>query len=175
VRLLPRSPCPRVATDALCRHKTLHLSALGAAIPLLATLAASLPDALPYAPGRLRTELRTGTVLCQDELVPDDEDADVAYETRGKSSLMVTIMLDGGDPEPEDAPPVAPQAAAPKTQQAAAPKTQQAATAKMPQNMQQPAAPAAKKGKKGKGAGAPAAPPRRIVVEEPEQDEMDVV
>jgi hypothetical protein len=42
-------------------------------------------------------EYKTGTVQVQDELIPEDEDEDVVYETRGKSNLTVTIRIDGGD------------------------------------------------------------------------------
>ena len=75
------------------RYKTLHLSAMGAAIPHLMQLTASLPDVLPYAPGEIRTELRTGTVDVEDEVIPEDEDEDISYRTRGKSALYVDIII----------------------------------------------------------------------------------
>ncbi|KAI9446779.1 hypothetical protein H4582DRAFT_2108355 [Lactarius indigo] len=56
-------------------YKSLHLSALGAAIPHL---------------------FLTGTVDVQDELVPDDEDEDISYRTRAKSSLSVTVIIGDG-------------------------------------------------------------------------------
>jgi ribonuclease P/MRP protein subunit RPP20 len=79
------------------RYKTLHLSALGAAIPLLTTLTTSLPSILPFATDQIRFEYKTGTVQVQDELIPEAEEDDVVYETRGKSNLTVTVHVDGGD------------------------------------------------------------------------------
>jgi ribonuclease P/MRP protein subunit RPP20 len=79
------------------RYKTLHLSALGAAIPLLTTLTTSLSSILPFATDQIRFEYKTGTVQVQDELIPEAEEDDVVYETRGKSNLTVTIHVDGGD------------------------------------------------------------------------------
>lgn len=78
------------------RHKTLHLSALGAAIPHLLQLSISLPEVLPYPPDEIHTELRTGTVEVQDEVIPDDEDEDIEYRTRGKSSLSIVIKIGDG-------------------------------------------------------------------------------
>ena len=78
------------------RYKSLHLSALGAAIPHLCMLVASLPDVLPFPAEEIRTEVRTGTVDVQDELVPDDEDEDISYRTRAKSSLSVVVIIGDG-------------------------------------------------------------------------------
>ncbi|KZT24084.1 hypothetical protein NEOLEDRAFT_1116991 [Neolentinus lepideus HHB14362 ss-1] len=80
-------------------YKTLHLSAMGAAIPHLLLLSTSLPEILPYGPDEIHTEILTGTVEVQDELIPDDEDEDITYRTRGKSSLSVVIKIGEGDPE----------------------------------------------------------------------------
>ncbi|KAI0303514.1 hypothetical protein B0F90DRAFT_1711602 [Multifurca ochricompacta] len=77
-------------------YKSLHLSALGAAIPHLCTLAASLPDILPFPAEEIRTEVLTGTVDVQDELLPDDEDEDISYRTRSKSSLSIVIIIGDG-------------------------------------------------------------------------------
>ncbi|EKM56018.1 uncharacterized protein PHACADRAFT_257033, partial [Phanerochaete carnosa HHB-10118-sp] len=44
------------------RHKTLHLHAMGAAIPHLVQLSVSLPEILPYGPEEVETEVMTGTV-----------------------------------------------------------------------------------------------------------------
>ncbi|KAG7453003.1 uncharacterized protein BT62DRAFT_41093 [Guyanagaster necrorhizus] len=79
-------------------YKTLHLSAMGAAIPHLVKLALALPPILPF---EVRTEYTTGTVEVHDE-VDGGEDGDVAYETRGKSTLMVVMSFEpakvkGGD------------------------------------------------------------------------------
>lgn len=79
-------------------YKSLHLSALGAAIPHLCKLVESLPEVLPFSPEEIRREILTGTVDVQDELVPDDEDEDITYRTRAKSSLSVVITIgDGAD------------------------------------------------------------------------------
>ncbi|KAI0831675.1 hypothetical protein BC628DRAFT_1300972, partial [Trametes gibbosa] len=81
-------------------YKTLHLSAMGAAIPHLMQLALSLPSILPYAQDEIHTEILTGTVEVQDELIPEDEDEDVTYRTRGKSSVSVVIKIGDGVDEP---------------------------------------------------------------------------
>ena len=78
------------------RHKTLHLSAMGAAIPHLLQLATSLPDILPYAPEEIQTEVLTGTVEVQDEVIPDDEDEEISLRTRRKSTLSVVIKIGDG-------------------------------------------------------------------------------
>ncbi|EIM90257.1 uncharacterized protein STEHIDRAFT_27362, partial [Stereum hirsutum FP-91666 SS1] len=77
-------------------YKSLHLSALGAAIPHLMTLAVSLSAVLPYAADEIHIETLTGTVEVQDELIPDDEDEDISYRTRGKSSVSVVITIGDG-------------------------------------------------------------------------------
>ncbi|KAL5533042.1 hypothetical protein ACEPAF_4818 [Sanghuangporus sanghuang] len=80
-------------------YKTLYLHAMGAAVPHLARLAVSLPSILPYDSSEIQTEVRTGTVEVQDEIIPDDEDEDVSLRTRGKSTMSVTIKIEGGDNE----------------------------------------------------------------------------
>ncbi|CDO68909.1 hypothetical protein BN946_scf185000.g52 [Trametes cinnabarina] len=77
-------------------YKTLYLSAMGAAIPHLMQLALSLPAILPYSQDEIHTEVTTGTVEVQDELIPDDEDEDVSYRTRGKSTVSVVIRVGDG-------------------------------------------------------------------------------
>jgi ribonuclease P/MRP protein subunit RPP20 len=95
------------AQTALCPHscmltppnlsyKTLHLSAMGAAIPHLLQLALSLPQKLPFPPDEIHTEVTTGTVQVQDEILPEDEDEDVTYRTRGKSTVKVLIKIGDG-------------------------------------------------------------------------------
>ncbi|KAI0637461.1 hypothetical protein C8Q77DRAFT_1050317 [Trametes polyzona] len=81
-------------------YKTLHLSAMGAAIPHLMQLALSLPPILPFPQDEIHTEVLTGTVEVQDELVPDDEDEDISYRTRGKSTVSVVIRIGDGEDEP---------------------------------------------------------------------------
>lgn len=83
-------------------YKSLHLSALGAAIPHLMTLAVSIPAVLPFSPDELRIETLTGTVEVQDELIPDDDDEDISYRTRGKSSVSVVIIIGDGIDEKVD-------------------------------------------------------------------------
>src|SRR6266851_2635353 len=78
------------------RYKSLHLSALGAAIPHLCKLVESLPEFLPFSPEEIQKEILTGTVDVQDELLPDDEDEDITYRTRAKSSLSVVIVIGDG-------------------------------------------------------------------------------
>ncbi|TFY55334.1 hypothetical protein EVJ58_g8310 [Rhodofomes roseus] len=77
-------------------YKTLHLSAMGAAIPQLMQLTLSLPGILPHAPDEIRTEVQTGTVQVQDEVIPDDEDEDITYQVRGKSTVSVVITIGDG-------------------------------------------------------------------------------
>ena len=60
---------------------------MGAAITHLA----SLPPILPYASDEIHTEILTGTVEIQDEVIPDDEDEHITYETRSKSTRNVVI------------------------------------------------------------------------------------
>lgn len=81
-------------------YKSLHLSAMGAAIPHLLTLATSIPAVLQFSPDQIHTEILTGTVEVLDEILPEDDDQDVSYETRGKSTVSVIIKIgDGVDDE----------------------------------------------------------------------------
>jgi len=56
----------------------------------------SLPEVLPFSPEEIRKEILTGTVDVQDELLPDDEEEDITYRTRAKSSLSVVIIIGDG-------------------------------------------------------------------------------
>ncbi|KAJ3770323.1 hypothetical protein FB446DRAFT_172697 [Lentinula raphanica] len=78
-------------------YKTLHLSAMGAAIPLLLQLSLALPPILPFAPDEIHTEIHTGTTEVQDEILPDDEDEDITYRTRAKSTLKVMLKIGDGE------------------------------------------------------------------------------
>ncbi|KAJ3738810.1 hypothetical protein DFH05DRAFT_736526 [Lentinula detonsa] len=78
-------------------YKILHLSAMGAAIPLLLQLSLALPPILPFAPDEIHTEIHTGTVEVQDEVLPEDEEEDITYRTRGKSTLKVTLKIGDGE------------------------------------------------------------------------------
>jgi ribonuclease P/MRP protein subunit RPP20 len=85
-----------MSTDIARRHKTLHLHAMGAAIPHLLQLSLSLPEILPYSPEEIHTEVLTGTVDVQDEVIPEDEDEDISLRTRGKSTVSVVIKIGDG-------------------------------------------------------------------------------
>ncbi|KIK54498.1 hypothetical protein GYMLUDRAFT_901014 [Collybiopsis luxurians FD-317 M1] len=78
-------------------YKTLRLSAMGAAIPLLLQLSLALPPILPFSPDEIHTEILTGTVEVQDEIIPDDEEEDISYRTRGKSTLKIDIVIGDGE------------------------------------------------------------------------------
>ncbi|KAG8848860.1 hypothetical protein FRB96_000992 [Tulasnella sp. 330] len=91
-------------------YKTIHLAAMGAAIPLLLILATSLPEILPHSHGIINTEYRTGTVTCMDELIPledDDDGEDDEQEPkitgdlqkRKKSSIQAVIRIGDGKRE----------------------------------------------------------------------------
>ena len=70
---------------------------MGAAIPLLLQLVAALPPILPFAQDEIHSEVTTGTVEVQDEVLPDDEDEDITYQTRGKSVLRVVFKIGDGE------------------------------------------------------------------------------
>ncbi|KAG6845214.1 hypothetical protein H0H87_012541 [Tephrocybe sp. NHM501043] len=80
-------------------YKTLHFNAMGAAIPLLLQLVVALPPILPFADDEVTSEVTTGTVEVQDEVIPDDEDDDLTYETRGKSTLRIMLRFGNGEYE----------------------------------------------------------------------------
>ena len=67
---------------------------MGAAIPHLMQLACTLPDILPFPRNEIRMEATTGTVEVQDEVLPEDIDEDVVYDTRCKSTLKVTFTVE---------------------------------------------------------------------------------
>lgn len=69
---------------------------MGAAIPHLAQLAIALPPILPFPSDEIHTEIITGTTEVHDEIQPnedEEEDKDVVYSTRHKSTLTVIIHL----------------------------------------------------------------------------------
>ncbi|KAJ3881350.1 hypothetical protein F5051DRAFT_116668 [Lentinula edodes] len=78
-------------------YKTLYFSAMGAAIPLLLQLSLALPPILPFSSDEIHTEILTGTVEVQDEILPEDEEEDITYQTRGKSTLKVTLKIGDGE------------------------------------------------------------------------------
>ncbi len=69
---------------------------MGAAIPHLLQLTLSLPEILPYTADEIKTEVQTGTVEVEDEVIPDDEDEDIYIRKRGKSTLSVVITIGDG-------------------------------------------------------------------------------
>lgn len=78
-------------------YKTLHLHAMGAAIPHLCLLATSLPSILPFRPEELLLEYRTGTSAVLDEIIHEDEEEDTEVRTRDKSTLSVVFHIVSGD------------------------------------------------------------------------------
>jgi ribonuclease P/MRP protein subunit RPP20 len=72
---------------------------MGAAIPHLLQLSVALPKILPFPPEDISTQVFTGTVEVRDEIIPDDEDEEVTYQTRGKSTLTVIIKIGDGRSE----------------------------------------------------------------------------
>ena len=82
-------------------YKTLHLSALGAAIPLLATLSVSLSAIFPFPEDEIHIEVKTGTVDLVDEIIPENEAEEISRNTREKSSMSVVVRIgdDGGSRE----------------------------------------------------------------------------
>ncbi|KAF7978721.1 hypothetical protein HWV62_45009 [Athelia sp. TMB] len=129
-------------------YKSLHLSAMGAAIPHLAMLTVSLPPILPFPADEIHTEILTGSVDVQDEVIPDDEDEDITYQTRSKSTLSVIIKIgDGEQIEPVQA-------------------TKRGKGKKQGANT-------AKRATAGPSAQADAPRVSKIVIQEPEQLDMD--
>ena len=75
-------------------YKTLHLSAMGAAIPHAAMLATSLVRILPYPKGEVVTSIKTGTVNVLDEVIPVYEDEEPETRGRSKSSIEIVITIE---------------------------------------------------------------------------------
>jgi ribonuclease P/MRP protein subunit RPP20 len=69
---------------------------MGAAVPICLTLAASIPDILPFGPGEIKTEILTGTVEVRDEIIPENDDEDISYANRSKSTVSVTLTIGDG-------------------------------------------------------------------------------
>ncbi|GAA5896384.1 hypothetical protein JCM6882_001000 [Rhodosporidiobolus microsporus] len=91
---------------------SLSINAMGAAIPLALTLALAVRDAVPGGePARLpgasaegadegeeeggvvRMEVRTGSKVVRDEITPEDEDADLVYQSRIKSTVEIELSI----------------------------------------------------------------------------------
>ncbi|KAJ7090388.1 hypothetical protein B0H15DRAFT_779372 [Mycena belliarum] len=130
-------------------YKTLHLSAMGAAIPHLLQLSVALPPLLPFAADEIHTHITTGTAEVQDEILPDDEDEDITYRTRGKSTLLIVIKIGDGKFEGDTT-----------------------GAAKRPGARSKPQRVPVKKLPLKPASGA--ASSSRIVVAEPDQDDMEI-
>ncbi|KAJ7611640.1 hypothetical protein FB45DRAFT_760203 [Roridomyces roridus] len=125
-------------------YKTLHLSAMGAAIPHLLQLAVGLPPILPFAADEIHSDMTTGTMEVQDEILPEDEDEDITYRTRGKSTLLIVIKIGDGEFEGDTTGP-----------------------AKRGPGLSKQKAPVGKPPKPGPSGS-------RIVVAEPDQEDMEI-
>lgn len=124
---------------------------MGAAIPHLLQLSLSLPSILPFPRDEVHVEVLTGTVEVQDEIIPEDEDEDITYQTRGKSTLSITIKIGDGKSDAD------------RDVELAATKGKSAGgTASTTFGV-----------KRGKGSSIQV-PPQQMVFQEPEQDDMDV-
>lgn len=89
-RKTPLAAYLRRCSDLITKdgYTSLHLSAMGAAIPHLTQLTVSLPTILGC---EMQTEVLTGTTEVRDEVIPDDEAEDISYQTRSKSTLMIVL------------------------------------------------------------------------------------
>lgn len=79
---------------------SLDIYAMGAAIPLALSLALAIRDALPGGSpneqgeeGSVKMTTRTGSMVVPDEITPQDEDEDLVYQVRHKSTVQVTLSL----------------------------------------------------------------------------------
>jgi hypothetical protein len=151
-RKTPLSSYLRRCKDVILKdgYKTLHLSAMGAAIPHLTTLIVSLPGILPFAPDEVHIDILTSSVQVQDEVVPEDEDEDISYQTRGKSTLSVVMKIGDGEDETRS---------------------------NVAKNARQTGSKAARRAEGNRKRGKEVErtqKPAQIVFQEPEQEEMDV-
>jgi len=132
---------------------------MGAAIPLLAQLICALPPILPFSQDEIRTEITTGTVGVQDEIIPEDEDEDLTYRTREKSVLRVNFVIGDGQFDGD-------RTASRKY----------AGGKGVPKSYGRPTTNNAKKDGKGKDKRKAATESTTVVYEEPEQEEfMDML
>ncbi|GAA5971178.1 hypothetical protein JCM11641_004174 [Rhodosporidiobolus odoratus] len=89
---------------------SLSVNGMGAAIPLALSLALAIRDAIPggqptppTADGTnpaqqdeiVRMEVRTGSKVVKDEVTPDDDDEDMVYQSRTKSTVEIELRLNG--------------------------------------------------------------------------------
>ena len=82
-------------------YKTLHLNAMGAAIPHLVKLSVALPPILPFDPSEITTQIITGTCDVHDEIIPEEDEEeggeDSGHQTRSKSTLMIVLRIGDGE------------------------------------------------------------------------------
>ena len=69
---------------------------MGAAIPHLLQLICALPPILPFPQDEIRRTVTTGTVEVQDEVLPENDDDDMTYNIRGKSTLCIVLKIGDG-------------------------------------------------------------------------------
>ena len=150
--ITPSSIRARLTTPG--RYKTLHLSAMGAAIPLLLHLICALPPILPFPQDEIHWEVTTGTVEVRDEIIPDDEEEDLSYQTRSKSNLAIIFKIGDGEFEGDRG----------AVRRYSAGKS-------VPKSFNPPKNEDGKKDKKGKAK----MDATEIIFEEPEQDFMDML
>ncbi|KAM0789200.1 hypothetical protein ACM66B_000045 [Microbotryomycetes sp. NB124-2] len=76
---------------------TIILTAMGAAIPLALSLGLAIRDNLPGggegSDSVVEMHVRTGSCAVQDEITPEDEDEDLIYQTRTKSTVQVELRV----------------------------------------------------------------------------------
>ena len=128
---------------------------MGAAIPHLLQLTCALPPILPFPQDEIRHTVTTGTIEVQDEVLPENDDDDMTYETREKSTLCIVLKIGDGIFEGD------------KT---GSRKYAGGKGGKVP-------GPQQNGGKKGKGKAKEISDdrPSEIVFEEPEQEYMDML
>lgn len=76
---------------------------MGAAVPQLLQLVCALPPILPFPQDEIKWEVMTGTTEVNDELHPEDENEDITYEARQKSTLAITFRIGDGEFEGDTA------------------------------------------------------------------------
>lgn len=90
-------PFDPTTTDNPGSYKTLHLTAMGAAIPHLLQLVCALPPILPFSRDEIHWEVTTGSVEVKDEVIPDEEEEDILYQSRCKSNLAIIFKIGNGE------------------------------------------------------------------------------
>ncbi|KDE06146.1 hypothetical protein MVLG_03561 [Microbotryum lychnidis-dioicae p1A1 Lamole] len=82
--------------DRRCRCLSIH--GMGAAIPLALSLGLAIRDALPGGSSdaemsSVQMEVTTGSVEVSDEITPEDEDDDLLYQNRIKSTVSIQLSV----------------------------------------------------------------------------------